>query len=203
MKKNGFTLIEFLIIIAVVGILSAISIPQYINSQVRSKVAKVKAEQKIIGIGLEAYAVDWDVYPADTLAGWPFYISNNITTPIPYITEDIQFDPFPSSGWSTHSVVQRYRFKNLGYNTYSHNWEPTKPANFSDREFLGKWVIYSEGPWGKLAIPNGFSDGAVEGDWLWLPYNPTNGTISHGNIIASQAKAEVDFSSETRTYTMK
>ena len=203
MKNHGFTLIEVLIIVAVIGILSAIAIPNYINSQIRSKVARAKAEERIIGIAFESYAVDWDAYPHDTLPGWPYYISNRISTPIPYLTEGVLYDPFPVN--SAFPIAKRYRYKNMETDpigdVYTCLWTPL-PGTLLDQQYLGKWVIYSSGPWRKLAIPDGFADGHTEGDWLWLPYDPTNGILSFGNVIGCQAKEEVNFSSETRTYTV-
>ena len=44
MKKNGFTLIELMIVVAIIGVLAAIAIPQYQNYVARSQITAAIAE---------------------------------------------------------------------------------------------------------------------------------------------------------------
>ena len=43
-KQNGFTLIELMIVVAIVGVLSAVGLPELTKAQDRAKVAAAKAE---------------------------------------------------------------------------------------------------------------------------------------------------------------
>jgi len=61
--KKGFTLIELLIVIAIIAILAAIAVPNFLEAQVRAKVARVRADQRSLATGLEAYYVDNNNYP--------------------------------------------------------------------------------------------------------------------------------------------
>lgn len=62
-KIKGFTLIELLIVVAIIAILAAIAVPNFLEAQVRSKVSRVKADQRSLATGLEAYYVDNNDFP--------------------------------------------------------------------------------------------------------------------------------------------
>ncbi len=65
MKRiKGFTLIELLIVVAIIAILAAIAVPNFLEAQVRSKVARVKADQRSMATALESYFIDNNAYPA-------------------------------------------------------------------------------------------------------------------------------------------
>jgi len=67
--KKGITLIELLIVIAIIAILAAIAVPNFLEAQTRAKVSRVKADQRSLATGLEAYYVDNNNYPAWTCRG--------------------------------------------------------------------------------------------------------------------------------------
>ena len=79
MKKRtnkGFTLIELLIVVAIIGIIVAIAIPNLLNAIQRAKQKRTMADMRSSGTAAEAYAVDFNHYPA-AAAGmvWPSGLS--------------------------------------------------------------------------------------------------------------------------------
>ena len=68
-KALGFTLIELLIVVAIIGIIAAITIPNLLAAIDRGKQKRTMADMRSIGTAVEAYAVDNSSYPIATDAG--------------------------------------------------------------------------------------------------------------------------------------
>jgi type IV pilus assembly protein PilA len=72
-KKEGFTLIELMIVVAIIGILAAIAIPAFVNYVKRSKTSEAQANLKSLFTGAAAYyeSENWSqgVMPAGASAG--------------------------------------------------------------------------------------------------------------------------------------
>ncbi len=68
-KSKGFTLIELMIVVAIIGILAAIAIPNFIRYQLRSKTAEAKTNMGAIKTNMETFRAGYDIYP--TLAPQP------------------------------------------------------------------------------------------------------------------------------------
>lgn len=81
MKGNeGFTLVELMIVVAIIGILAAIAIPNFLSYQLKSKTSEAKANLGAIKTSQEAYRAETDSYllcattpanlPGDSKAIW-------------------------------------------------------------------------------------------------------------------------------------
>ncbi len=96
-SKSAFTLIELLIVVAIIGILAAIAVPNFLNAQVRSKIARVQSDQRSYGMAMEMYRLDNNDYPYIDLIRWGTNPLENrwiaLTTPVSYISGFPQ-DPF-------------------------------------------------------------------------------------------------------------
>jgi len=62
-SRRGFTLIEMLIVIAVIAVLAALLLPSLHRARLAAKVAKVKVELRQVGIAVQQFHNDRERYP--------------------------------------------------------------------------------------------------------------------------------------------
>ncbi len=178
MSERAFTLIELLIVVAIIAILAAIAIPNFLEAQVRSKVSRAKTDIRSLANALEAYHADWNAYPP-AMGNAMYFKLKVLSSPIAYVSNGYVSDPFPAGDpWS----VLNYR-KCLSYLGRT----PTATC-IRDTDPVEWWMVSSNGPDGRYT--NAAGDGpssALNASHipriLEFRYDPTNGTVSGGNII--------------------
>jgi prepilin-type N-terminal cleavage/methylation domain-containing protein len=212
--QAGFTLIELLIVVAIIAILAAIAVPNFLEAQVRSKVARVNSDLRTLALAVESYGVDNNSYPMNMLVEqtngnevdpWipqnPNYAqtpgTNNefhfsrvvglsITSPVAYISS-VPEDPFHMVGMPIAEG---------------------STLTASGRNSVVKQYLYSNSRTGAASQVTRDQFDLVYGAWrLWsggpgrtrrdiylrspstasmIPYDPTNGSISTGSIWRTQ-----------------
>ena len=99
-RKGGFTLIELMIVVAIIGILAAIAIPNFLRFQLRAKTSEGKTNLAAIRTAEESYYSEFGSYiSAD---GSPPTINNNVKIGFTHANAGLGFDII---GWSPEGAV--------------------------------------------------------------------------------------------------
>ena len=109
-NSKGFTLIELMIVIAIIGILAAIAIPQFSAYRKRSYNASAASDIRNAATAQEAYYVENRRYSAELArllgTNYGLYnISRGVTVDVEGGTESYTLTSFHSSGNKTYSIL--------------------------------------------------------------------------------------------------
>ncbi|WP_366922509.1 type II secretion system protein [Metallumcola ferriviriculae] len=63
-NESGFTLIELMVVVVILGILAAVIIPQFSNSTDKARAARAKAELRSMQNAIEVYYLEYNASPA-------------------------------------------------------------------------------------------------------------------------------------------
>lgn len=169
--RKGFTLIELLIVVAIISILASIALPNFLEAQIRAKVARCQAELRTVAFGVEAFHLDNDKYPPHQDRPTDLCV---ITTPIAYLGA-LPRDPFSDARdgniWNSGYWYKWEDFNSIYYDMGAMTWGG---GDWLERQLASgrMWSLNSVGPDLK-------DDMATDAASL---YDPSNGTISRGDV---------------------
>ncbi|MFH1738054.1 MAG: prepilin-type N-terminal cleavage/methylation domain-containing protein [bacterium] len=175
MKNRAFTLIELLIVVAIIGILAAIAVPNFMNARIRAKVVKSVTNERTLLNAYMQYSVDNGRTPehSDTITA-----QDRLTTPITYINARIP--DFFKDGLEERNI-------------------PVPHAGLYHAEPYLEIKTLQEYP---KNLDTGFNAGnsaVILGygptrQYHYHEYDPSNGVVSDGGILAWVPRShEMDF----------
>lgn len=192
-SRTAFTLIELLIVVAIIGILAAIAVPNFLNAQARAKTAGARSDIRNMEQVATLYVLDNAKRPIDCddpgsqqyYGGMPCGVSGrdypSWLSDIPEFTSASKFMSFAQYKIFTTPVAYmtsppRDAFCGncaLSYNTrFSSGLKQSESFTFSS---IGADKM--TGDWGFFYLPSTSYRGAQ--------YDPSNGIISRGDIYVA------------------
>ncbi len=100
-SNKGFTLIELMIVVAIIGILAAIAIPNFLRFQLKSKSSEGKVNLAAIRTAEESYLAEFGVYVGAPLA--PAAVPGSAK--IPFVEVAAPGADFNTLGWTPEGQV--------------------------------------------------------------------------------------------------
>src|SRR4051812_44965191 len=115
-KRAGFTLVEIMIVVAIIALLAAIAVPGFLRARKRAQASKILNDLRMLDAAVDQYAIETSKTtgaPVD-VTDWTNYVKKDTTL---YVTGNDMFgDPYnaqtvdslpkvPASAWSSLSDV--------------------------------------------------------------------------------------------------
>jgi prepilin-type N-terminal cleavage/methylation domain-containing protein len=116
-KRAGFTLVEIMIVVAIIALLAAIAVPNFLRARKRSQATMILEDMRVIDAAIDQYAIDNNKSTGDTVvwtdvqpylkAGSVLYNSNGndllgnpfigLTGPVTFTVDTPSVDPGSSA----------------------------------------------------------------------------------------------------------
>ncbi len=212
-RQKAFTLIELLIVVAIIAILAAIAVPNFLEAQTRAKISRARADHRTIATGMESYYIDNNIYIYGNSSSRAFNINSSgaaweltlerLSTPIAYLTSKASFrDPFKGKGTYQGNNLENYTpitaFSQYEENAwFDYYWYSPRSANSGAAAAIWShphnkpiwYALESAGPDGAHHNLGGtLNNMKVDNEAArrvanMAIYNATNGTVSRGSIF--------------------
>ena len=69
-KRGGFTLVEIMIVVAIIALLAAIAVPNFLRSRKRSQATQILSDLRVLDAAVDQYAIENNKTATLTAATW-------------------------------------------------------------------------------------------------------------------------------------
>ena len=78
-KRGGFTLVEIMIVVAIIALLAAIAVPGFLRARKRSQASKILNDLRMIDSAMDQYAIETAKKSGDPIAvaDWTNYVKKD------------------------------------------------------------------------------------------------------------------------------
>lgn len=135
--RNGFTLIEVMVVVVILGILAAMIVPKIMSRPEQARMVKVKQDILAIQSALDLYKLDNGIYPS-TDQGLQALVTQPTTAPTPHNwKQDGYLQRLPEDPWG-----ESYQY--LNDNEKLKIWSFGPKGKSGDSQ-IGNWNIDTNG----------------------------------------------------------
>jgi len=156
-RKGGFTLIELMIVVAIIGILAAIAIPNFLRFQLKAKTSEGKTNLAAIRTAEESYYSEFGVYVSSNASP----TNPGLNTKQQFVNVDGNDQGFDRLGWLPEGRI----FFNYGVATIAARFTATAAADIDANGAFQGW-------------------GYKKGNDVTAKTLGTGGTCPVGNLVA-------------------
>jgi prepilin-type N-terminal cleavage/methylation domain-containing protein len=123
-KRGGFTLVEIMIVVAIIALLAAIAVPGFLRARKRSQASKIINDLRLIDSAVDQYAIETAKKTGDPVAvtDWTNYIKKD--TVLFATGQDLFGDDYGAQTVDTHVSVPSTAKSNLSDVTDDTFWSP-------------------------------------------------------------------------------
>src|SRR5262252_1048448 len=111
--QGGFTLIELIIVVAVISIVAALAVPLYANEEARARVAKAQAQIRTLACAVNLYAAHMGTLPGSLAALTTAAVNGRNESAGPFVTS------LPVPSWEGSPAWGLYTYTSSTAGTFS------------------------------------------------------------------------------------
>src|SRR3954451_15168061 len=126
-RRGGFTLVEIMIVVAIIALLAAIAVPGFLRARKRSQASKVLNDLRLIDAAVDQYAIETTRttgFQLDT-TDWTNYLKKD--TQLYSTGKDLFGHDFASQTVDSMPKVPQATYDNLSDVTDTAFWSPYNP----------------------------------------------------------------------------
>ena len=126
-KHAGFTLVEIMIVVAIIALLAAIAVPGFLRARKRSQASKILNDLRLIDGAVDQYAIETGRKTGDTVgtADWTNYLKKD--TNLYRTGQDLFGDGYGAQAVDTLPVVPTAALATLSDVASDGFWSPYGP----------------------------------------------------------------------------